>query len=386
LTAGTSPDLTYLLEGPEDGPVLGLSNSLGTSLEMWDDLWDDQAPVLGDRFRLLRYDTRGHGRSPAPPGPYAIEALGGVVVRLLDRLEIERASFCGLSVGGMTGMWLAAEVPERVERLVLLCTSALLGPKGVWDERIATATEQGMTALVDGVIERWFTPAFRSQYPETVEKMTTALRETDPGGYAGCCAAIKDMDLRNRLPSIEAPNLVVSGAEDPATPPGHGRLIHDAIPGALRGRHPEPPTSRRGAAGEDHTTHPEPPGGRMTRNETHDDGMKVRREVLGDAYVDAALEKTTPLTADFQDFITRYAWGEVWTRPALDRKTRSCITLTALMARGHHEELATHLEGALRNGLTEDEVKEVLLHGAIYCGVPAANAAFAVARRVLESR
>jgi 4-carboxymuconolactone decarboxylase len=125
----------------------------------------------------------------------------------------------------------------------------------------------------------------------------------------------------------------------------------------------------------------------MTQNEkTHESGMKVRREVLGDAYVDAALEKTTPLTADFQDFITRYAWGEVWTRPALDRKTRSCITLTALMARGHHEELATHVEGALRNGLTEDEIKEVLLHGAIYCGVPAANAAFAVARRVIENR
>ena len=232
MTTRNTPDLNYLLEGPEDAPVLVLSNSLGTAMEMW----DAQAPVLGDRFRLLRYDTRGHARSPAPPGPYAIEALGGVVVRLLnrllDRLEIERASFCGLSVGGMTGMWLGAESPGRVERLVLLCTSALLGPKGVWDERIATATEQGMTALVDGVIERWFTPAFRSQYPETVEKMTTALRETDPGGYAGCCAAIKDMDLRNRLPSIEAPNLVVSGAEDPATPPGHGRLIRDAIPGA----------------------------------------------------------------------------------------------------------------------------------------------------------
>jgi 4-carboxymuconolactone decarboxylase len=124
----------------------------------------------------------------------------------------------------------------------------------------------------------------------------------------------------------------------------------------------------------------------MTGNDTHGDGMKVRREVLGDAYVDAAVEKTTPFTEDFQDFITRYAWGEVWTRPGLDRKTRSCITLTALMARGHHEELATHVEGALRNGLTEDEIKEVLLQGAIYCGVPAANAAFAVARQVLERR
>jgi len=228
LTAGDAPDLNYLLEGLEDAPVLVLSNSLGTSLEMWDDL----APVLGDRFRLLRYDTRGHGRSPAPPGPYAIGDLGGDVIRLLDRLGIERASFCGLSVGGMTGMWLAAESPERVERLVLLCTSALLGPKGVWDERIATATERGMAALVDGVIERWFTPAFRAENPEVVGKMARTLRETDPGGYAGCGGAIRDMDLRDRLPSIEAPALVVSGAEDPATPPEHGGLIADAIPGA----------------------------------------------------------------------------------------------------------------------------------------------------------
>ena len=135
MTSGGAPDLNYLLEGPEDAPVLVLSNSLGTSLAMW----DDQAPVLSRRFRLLRYDTRGHGRSPAPPGPYATEDLGGDVVRLLDRLGIGRASFCGLSVGGMTGMWLAAAAPERVERLVLLCTSALLGPRGVWDERIVTA-------------------------------------------------------------------------------------------------------------------------------------------------------------------------------------------------------------------------------------------------------
>jgi 3-oxoadipate enol-lactonase len=154
------------------------------------------------------------------------------VVRVLDWLGIERASFCGLSVGGMTGMWLAAEAPERVERLVLLCTSALLGPKGVWDDRIATATGRGMAALVDGVIERWFTPAFRSENPKVVEKMATTLRETDPQGYASCCAAIRDMDLRDRLPSIEAPTLVVSGAEDPASPPGNGRLIRDAIPGA----------------------------------------------------------------------------------------------------------------------------------------------------------
>lgn len=228
MTTGGETDLHYLLEGPEDAPVLVLSNSLGTSMEMW----DAQASDLRGRFRLLRYDTRGHGRSPAPPGPYAIEDLGRDVVSLLDNLGIGRASFCGLSVGGMTGMWLAAEAPERIDRLVLVCTSALLGPKSVWDERIATATERGMDALVDAVIERWFTPAFRLENPEVVGRMARTLRETDPEGYAGCCAAIRDMDLRDRLPSIEAPTLVVSAAEDPATPPEHGELIRNAIPGA----------------------------------------------------------------------------------------------------------------------------------------------------------
>ena len=228
MSTGDAPDLNYKLEGPEDAPVLVLSNSLGTDMEMW----DPQALALRGRLRILRYDARGHGGSPSPPGPYAMEDLGRDVISLLDGLGIERASFCGLSVGGMTGMWLASEWSERVERLVLICTSALLGPKSVWDERIATARMRGMEALVEPVIERWFTPAFRADHPETIRRMARTLQETDPEGYAGCCAAIRDMDLRERLPSIGAPTLVVSAAEDPAAPPEHGRLIRDAVPDA----------------------------------------------------------------------------------------------------------------------------------------------------------
>ncbi len=228
MTTNDAPDLHYLLEGPEDAPVLVLSNSLGTTLGMW----DDQLPALRERFRVLRYDIRGHGASPTPSGPYEIPDLGRDVVSLMEFLGIERASFCGLSVGGMTGMWLASEAPERVERLVLLCTSALLGPKSLWDERIETARTKGMDALVDSVLGRWLTEAFRSKNPDVVEKVAGMLRNADPEGYAGCCAAIRDMDLRNRLASIQAPTLVVSGAEDPATPPEHGRFIADSIPGA----------------------------------------------------------------------------------------------------------------------------------------------------------
>jgi 3-oxoadipate enol-lactonase len=228
MTEGDTVELHHVLEGPEDAPVLVLASSLGTTLRMW----DEGATELGERFRLLRYDHRGHGGSPVPPGPYTIEDLGHDALAMLDRLGIERFSWCGLSIGGMVGMWIASEAPERVERLVLCCTSALLGPRELWDQRIRVAREEGVEALVASVVPRWFTPDFFTSHPETVEKAARMLRETDPEGYAGCCAAIRDMDLRERLGRITAPTLVISGAEDPATPPEHGELIRDSIPGA----------------------------------------------------------------------------------------------------------------------------------------------------------
>ena len=228
MTEGTTVELHHLFEGSEEAPVLVMANSLGTTLRMW----DEGAPALRERFRLLRYDHRGHGGSPVPPGLYTIEDLGRDALALLDGLGIERFSWCGLSIGGMVGMWLASEAPERVEGLVLCCTSALLGPRELWDERIRVARKEGMDALVDSVVVRWFTPEFFSAHPETVEKAAAMLRGTDPEGYAGCCAAIRDMDLRDRLGQIRAPTLVISAADDPATPPEHGELIRDAIPGA----------------------------------------------------------------------------------------------------------------------------------------------------------
>lgn len=219
--------LNHALEGPEDAPVLVLSNSLGTTLGVW----GDQAPVLREIFRLLRYDHRGHGGSPVPPGPYEIGDLGRDVLSLLDELGIERASFCGLSIGGMVGMWLASEVPERFERLVLCCTAAKLPPEA-WQERTEKVRAEGVGAVADAVVERWFTPQFRASRPETYQWAGRMLRETDAEGYAGCCEAIRDMDLRDRLGSISAPTLVIAAAEDPATPPEHGELIRDSVPGA----------------------------------------------------------------------------------------------------------------------------------------------------------
>lgn len=228
MNTGDAVALHHTLEGPEDAPVLVASNSLGTTLRMW----DDQAHALLERFRLLRYDHRGHGSSPVPTGPYKIDDLGRDILTLLDRLEVEHFSFCGLSVGGAVGMWLASEVPERVERLVLCCTAARFAPPEQWDERAETVRADGVGAIADAVLERWFTTPFRKSHPEVIEWAGGMLRNTPAEGYAGCCEAIRDADLRSRLGAIRAPTLVVAGADDPAAPPEEAQLIRGSIPGA----------------------------------------------------------------------------------------------------------------------------------------------------------
>jgi 3-oxoadipate enol-lactonase len=219
--------LDYLLEGPEEAPVLVLSNSLGTTLGMW----DDQAPILRERFCLLRYDHRGHGGSPVPSGPYTLEDLGRDALAMLDGLGIERASFCGLSIGGAVGMWLASEAPERIERLVLCCTAARFDFEA-YDARARKVRAEGVGSITDAVLERWFTPEFRAARPETVEWAGSMLRGTPAEGYAGCCEAIRDADLRDRLKDIRAPVLVIAGAKDPAATVDQAESIRDSIPGA----------------------------------------------------------------------------------------------------------------------------------------------------------
>ena len=217
--------LHHRLDGPADAPPLLLSNSLGTTLEMW----DPQLPVLATRFRLLRYDRRGHGRSPVPPGPYTIEDLGRDTLDLLDELRLARVSFCGLSIGGMVGMWLASEAPERIDRLVLCSTAPVLPPREQWLERAATVRAEGVAAIADAALDRWFTPlAPRS----LVDTFRTMLVETTAEGYAGCCEALADLDLRNRLAAIEAPTLVLTGAGDPVAPPEAGERLAASISGA----------------------------------------------------------------------------------------------------------------------------------------------------------
>lgn len=217
-----------IVDGSADAPVLVLANSLGTTVDMW----EPQLPALTERWRVVRFDTRGHGRSAVPDGPYTIGDLGGDVLALLDELGVARAHFCGLSLGGMVGMWLAAHAPERIDRLVLCCTSARPGAPESWARRAATVRAEGTEAIADLVVGRWLTPEYASRQPGLVARLRAMLAATPAEGYASCCDAIRTLDLTTALPRITAPTLVLHGADDPAIVPSHGAYIAAAVPGA----------------------------------------------------------------------------------------------------------------------------------------------------------
>lgn len=221
-------DVHVEVDGPAGAPALVLSGSLGSTAAMW----EPQLPALGDRFRVIRYDHRGHGRSPVPPGPYRIDELTDDALALLDRLGVERAHFCGLSMGGMVGMRLAATAPERVDRLVLCGTSAQLGPPEQWAQRAAAVRAGGTGSIAGTVVGRWLTAPYAAGHPEQVQWLQAMVASIPDDGYAACCAAIEHMDLRPLLGQVRAPTLVVVGAGDPATPPEHAERIVAGIPGA----------------------------------------------------------------------------------------------------------------------------------------------------------
>jgi 3-oxoadipate enol-lactonase len=214
------------VDGPENAPVLVLGNAQATSTAMW----EPQLAALTERFRLVRYDHRGHGGSPVPAGPYTLADLGADLLALLDSLGLERVHLGGLSLGGMVAMWVAAHEPSRVDRLALLCTSARFGPPELWSRRIETVRAHGIESIADTLLSRWFTPEFDK--PDVIGWARDMLTATPAAGYMGCCAAIQTMDLRPVLGAITAPTLVIAGAADPATPPEHARVIAAGIPGA----------------------------------------------------------------------------------------------------------------------------------------------------------
>jgi 3-oxoadipate enol-lactonase/4-carboxymuconolactone decarboxylase len=383
-----APELHTALDGPTTAPPLILGPSIGTSLAVW----EPQLPALARAHRVLRWDLPGHGGSPAallpPDGGATIADLAALVLRLADAHGWERFAYAGISIGGAVGLHLAAHHPDRVASLAVVCSSAHFAEASVWRERAKLVREQGTEAMVASRPGLWFSEEFATT--QRGRALLQDLRQTDRAGYAACCDVLADYDVRKVLPSITAPTLVVAGRDDPATPPPHAREIADAVPGAslvevahaahLAGVEcPEAVTSALVTHFTNTTT--TAPQDDASR---HAAGMAVRRAVLGDAHVDRAVARTTPFTARFQDFITRYAWGEIWTGAALDRRMRSAITLTALIAHGHDAELAMHVRSALTNGLTREEIGEVLLQSAVYCGVPAANSAFTTAQRVFD--
>ena len=222
-------EVHHVVEGPQDGPLVVLSESLGSDLRMW----NAQASALAATgYRVVRYDHRGHGGSPAPAAPYTLDELGADALALLDNIGADRVHWVGLSLGGMVGMWLAEQAPERLKRMVLVCTSAKLGPREMWDARIATVRDGGTATQAGPAVDRWFTEDFRAANPEAVALAEDMVIGTPDEGYLGCCIAIRDMDLTEGLPSITVPTLVIAGAQDKSTPPDHAERIATAVPGA----------------------------------------------------------------------------------------------------------------------------------------------------------
>jgi 3-oxoadipate enol-lactonase len=221
-------ELHYRLDGPADAPVVMLANSLGTTLGMW----DSQVPALARRFRVLRCDMRGHGASSVPGAPFDIERLARDAVALLDALELSRVHFCGLSLGGVVGMWLGARAPDRLHKLVLCNTAATFGPRSLWDARIKAGARGGMAAIAEAVLDRWFTAGFRQRDPAAVERVRQMLLTTRPEAYIPACAAVRDADQRANVAEVRAPTLVIAGARDAATPPSEAHWLAARIGGA----------------------------------------------------------------------------------------------------------------------------------------------------------
>jgi 3-oxoadipate enol-lactonase/4-carboxymuconolactone decarboxylase len=375
--------LYWRCDGVDAAPPLLLGNSIGCDHS----LWDAVMPSLMRVFRVIRWDMRGHGASDATPGEYSMERLGRDALAVADAAGAKRFHYAGISLGGMVGMWLGAHAPERIERLAL-CNTAPHVDGAAWASRIAAVRAGGMAAIVDMVMGRFFSPAFIARGDARYATVRRLFLATDPSGYSACGAAIRDMDLRPGLAKIKAPTLVVAGTLDQATPPAEGQAIAKAIAGARYVELPcaHLPSIEAGPALVDAL------GGFLLESANdseagrYERGLARRKQVLGAEYVEARLKNRHPLTDEFQALITRYAWGELWTRSVFDDRTRRLLVLAMLVALKSWEEFELHVRAGLEHELSATELKELLLLASIYCGVPASNTAFAHARKLIEQK
>ena len=364
------------IDGPPGGTPVVMLHSLGTTGA----IWDAQAAALARSFRVIRPDLRGHGLTACTPGPYSMEQLADDVAALLDGLGIHQTHVAGISIGGMIAQAFAAKFAGRAASLILVDTAMKIPPPDSWMARAATVRSEGFAPLADAVMARWVTPGFAAT-PEA-EGLRAQLMRTPVEGYAGAAEAIAAADLSGSTAGLKVPALILVGEHDAATPVTDARALHQAIAGS----------SLVIVPGGAHIPTVEKPAeltAAMTNfltpkiTDWFEAGMEVRKQVLGEAHVARATANMTDLDRDFQAFITRTAWGSVWTRPGLDRRTRSLLTIAMMAALGHEEELKLHLRASKNTGATPADIAEVLMQVAVYGGVPAANAAFRAAKEIL---
>ncbi len=375
---------------PADLPLLVVGPSLGTTSRT---LWSEVAQRLAGTAVVVGWDLPGHGDA-APATALTAGRLAADVASFGAAVQAERGrpgeafAYAGDSIGGAIGLQLALDSPGAVSAVGVLCSAPRIGTPAGWRERAAQVREHGTGPLVEASAARWFAPGFAARRPEVVRALLDDLAATDAASYAAACELLSGLDVTGRLGELRVPVLAVAGELDVVVPVDETLAVGRA-PGALAtvvaGAAHQLPVEDPVAVADllRHHVLAAPAAQRRTLGEQYAAGMAVRREVLGPAHVDRATAGVDDVTRDFQEMITRYAWGGIWTREGLSRRERSMITLTALIARGHHEELAMHLRAAVRNGLTQQEIVEVLLQSAVYCGVPDANTAFRVYREVL---
>ena len=384
LLAVNGTTLFYDLSGPEGAPVVVFSNSLGSTAEMW----DAQARALAGRCRILRYDTRGHGRSQTT-GPVRLETLVKDVIGLMDALAIPSAHMVGLSLGGITAQGLGIHYPTRVRSLALMATASHFAPADAWLMRAKTVREEGLGSIVDAAMTRWFTQGADQHCPERKRFTRQRFLSSDAEGYALCCEALAAADVRADLARITAPTLVMAAEGDPVTTVSMGLELASAIAEArfepvseaahlFAVEQPEQ-VNRLLLAWLEQNGALLPPDG----HHLYEQGLANRKAVLGLDHVQRSFANANDLTRPWQDFITRMAWGETWGNPDLDWKLRSTSTLSMMVALHREEEFKLHLRPAVKNGLTLKELRALLLHCSIYAGVPATNAAFRWTREVL---